>query len=134
MGFGYNEFGMGFDLFGTVFTIGFVLIIGFIIFAIFQGIKTWHSNNNSPRLDVEAKAVSKRTEISHSHHANAGDISGGHGFTHSSSTWYYVTFQVLSGDRLEFSVSGQEYGLIAEGDEGLLSFQGTRYLSFERYY
>lgn len=50
----------------------------------------------------------------------------------SSSTTYYVTFQVDSGDRMEFSVSGQEYGLLAEGDRGKLTFQGTRYLGFER--
>ena len=43
-----------------------------------------------------------------------------------------MTFQVDSGDRMEFSVSGQEYGLLAEGDRGKLTFQGTRYLGFER--
>ena len=48
------------------------------------------------------------------------------------STWYYATFQVESGDRMEFSVTGIEYGMLAEGDTGKLSFQGTRYLSFER--
>ena len=46
------------------------------------------------------------------------------------STRYYVTFQVESGDRMEFSVSGREYGLLVEGDTGRLTFQGTRYLGF----
>ena len=27
---------------------------------------------------------------------------------------------------------GLEYGMLAEGDAGRLTFQGTRYLSFER--
>lgn len=45
---------------------------------------------------------------------------------------YYVTFQFESGDRMEFQVYGSEYGMLAEGDEGKLTFQGTRYLSFER--
>ena len=31
-------------------------------------------------------------------------------------TSYYVTFQVESGDRMELSVSGREYGMLAEGD------------------
>ena len=53
------------------------------------------------------------------------------GHTHTS-TRYYVTFQVESGDRMELSVSGPEYGMLAEGDRGELTFQGTRYLSFER--
>ena len=47
-------------------------------------------------------------------------------------TSYYVTFQVESGDRMEFRVSGSEYGTYIEGDTGKLSFQGTRYLGFER--
>lgn len=62
----------------------------------------------------------------------AGDATGAHGYSTSASTWYYVTFQVESGDRMEFSVTGSEYGMLAEGDCGKLSFQGTRYLSFER--
>ena len=49
-----------------------------------------------------------------------------------SSTWYYATFEFESGDRMELGVSGSEYGMLAEGDSGKLTFQGTRYLSFER--
>ena len=45
---------------------------------------------------------------------------------------YYVTFQVESGDRMELRVSGPEYGMLIEGDHGTLTFQGTRYLGFER--
>ena len=44
----------------------------------------------------------------------------------------YVTFQVESGDRMELAVSGREYGMLAEGDIGKLTFQGTRYLAFKR--
>ena len=45
---------------------------------------------------------------------------------------FHVTFQVESGDRMELPVSGREYGMLAEGDIGKLTFKGTRYLSFER--
>lgn len=48
------------------------------------------------------------------------------------STTYYVTFQVESGDRMEMSVSGSEYGTLAKGDKGKLTFQGTRFLTFNR--
>jgi hypothetical protein len=51
----------------------------------------------------------------------------------SARTLYYITFEVESGDRLEFKVNGEEYGLCSEGDEGRLSFKGTRYIGFERY-
>ena len=53
-------------------------------------------------------------------------------FHSTTSTSYYATFQVESGDRMELSMTGTEYGLLAEGDRGKLTFQGTRYLGFER--
>ena len=33
---------------------------------------------------------------------------------------------------MELIVKGEEYGMLVEQDLGLLSFQGTRYISFER--
>jgi hypothetical protein len=33
---------------------------------------------------------------------------------------------------MEFSISGRDYGLLAEGDVGELEFQGTRYHGFSR--
>lgn len=89
-------------------------------------------NNHSPRLSIPAAVVAKRTDISHSDTANAGDLSGAHGYRTSTYTSYYVTFQVESGDRMEFEVDGSDYGLLVQGDIGKLSFQGTRYLGFER--
>ena len=93
---------------------------------------TRNKNNHSPRLTVPATVVAKRTDVSHSSSANAGDMSGAHGYDTSTFTSYYVTFQVESGDRMEFEVDGSDYGLLVQGDIGKLSFQGTRYLGFER--
>jgi hypothetical protein len=45
---------------------------------------------------------------------------------------YFVTFETKSGDRNEFVVSENEYGMLAEGDAGTLKYQGTRYHSFRR--
>lgn len=129
MGFGFN---FGFSIFGIMFTIVFVLVIGIFIFTIAKGIGQWNKNNNSPRLTVDATVVSKRMSVSHHNHANAGDVTGAHGYHTTSSTTYYVTFQVESGDRMELHVSGSEYGMLVEGDFGKLSFQGTRYLGFIR--
>ena len=50
----------------------------------------------------------------------------------SSSTTYYATFEVNSGDRMEFKINDTEYGMLVENDVGNLTFQGTRYLGFER--
>ena len=115
-------FGGGFQI---LFFLIFALVIGLFIVTAVRGIRQWHRNNNSPRLTVDAAVAAKRTEVSHHHHHGAGN-------THHTSTWYYVTFQVESGDRMELPVSGREYGLLAEGDRGRLTFQGTRYLGFAR--
>lgn len=119
---------MFFGGFEILFFLVFFLILGIIVFTIVRNIIGWNKNNHLPRLTVPALIVAKRTEVHHHHHADAGT---GMGHTFHSST-YYVTFQVESGDRMELSVDGREYGALAEGDWGKLNFQGTRFLSFER--
>ncbi|MCQ2484944.1 MAG: DUF2500 domain-containing protein [Clostridia bacterium] len=121
-----------FGFMNVLFVIVFILASTVIIFAIVKGITIWNKNNNSPKLTVPAKIVAKRQNTAHSHHHNAGDITGAHGYYTTSSTTYYVTFQFESGDRTELHVPSSEYGFFVEGDEGKLTFQGTRYLSFER--
>ena len=134
MGFGFNDFGFsgfntGFNIMGIFVTIIFVVVIGMFIVVAVKGISQWNKNNHSPRLTVPATIVAKRTNVSHHHHHNHG----GTGMHHTStSTSYYVTFQVDSGDRMELHVAGSEYGMLIEGDRGNLTFQGTRYLRFER--
>ena len=118
----------GFDfmnsVFPVIFTVMFVgIFIMFIVTAV-RGIGRWHKNNNSPRLTVDATIVSKRMDVTRHHNSTTR--------TNSSSTWYYATFQVTSGDRMELSIPTQDYGYLVEGDHGKLTFQGTRYLSFER--
>lgn len=119
-------------VFDIMFIIVFVAVIGIFVVTAVRGVGTWNKNNQSPRLTVDARVVSRRTEVSHHSHANAGDATGAHGFTTTTSTRYYVTFQVESGDRMELGVGGYEYGMLVEGDLGRLTFQGTRYISFER--
>lgn len=121
-----STFGFFNLVFPVIFGLVFFIVIGVFLFTLINGIRTWGRNNRSPRLSVRARVSSKRTNVSRHH---TGVAPAGHSHT---STSYYVTFEVESGDRMEFHVTGQEYGLIAEGDNGILSFQGTRYLSFER--
>lgn len=110
----------------------FGIIIVLFIAGIFRGIAQWSKNNASPRLTVDATVTGKRMDVTHHQHANAGDPSGAHGYHTTTTTSYYVTFQVESGDRMEFSVDGRDYGMLFEGDHGKLHFQGTRYQGFER--
>jgi len=44
---------------------------------------------------------------------------------HSSSTSYYATFEVESGNRMEFHISVHEYIQLAENDYDKLTFLGT---------
>ena len=123
---GMGAFG-GFGMFNIMFTIVFILVIGTFVVMLVKGISEWNKNNHSPRLTVPATIIAKRTNVSRHRHGGANS----HHHYHTSTT-YYVTLQVESGDRMEFHISGQEYGLLIEGDHGNLSFQGTRYLGFER--
>lgn len=127
MGLG-SSFGFGFGLHSIVpvmTTLIFAIVFVGIFVTLIRGIGQWNKNNHSPRLTVPATIIAKRTNVSHHHDA------GEHHHSHTS-TSYYVTFEVESGDRMEFLMAGHEYGMLMEGDKGQLSFQGTRYLGFER--
>lgn len=125
-GYSMNSFDSSFSLFSGMFTIIFLLALGILLATIIKGIMQWGKNNASPRLTVAATVVAKRTDVTRRH---GSSIDNHHTF---SSTRYYVTFQVESGDRMELEMEGNQFGLLAEGDRGNLSFQGARYLGFER--
>ena len=116
MGFGF------FPLFEIMFFIVFFIVMATFVVTLGKSFLEWNKNNHSPKLTVPVTVVAKRTNH-HRHRHN------GHAHV---STSYYVTFQVESGDRMELPMAGHEYGLILEGDKGKLTFQGTRFLSFER--
>lgn len=118
MGLAVPGFRTGFSVISVLVTLIFVVVLVVFVVILIKGIGQWSKNNRSPRLTVPAAVVGKRMKVSH--HNDSG------------STRYYVTFEVDSGDRMEFAVTGPEYGMLIEGDRGSLSFQGTRYLGFER--
>lgn len=93
---------------------------GFFVLFILIALGAWLVpkliNLSHPEVTRQARVVSKRTSVGGDH----------------ARTWYYVTFQFEGGEREEFGVSGSEYGLMAEGDEGTLVSQGTEVRSFTR--
>lgn len=120
------------SLFPILFFVLFAVVIAVFISAFVRGLRTKKANDSSPRLTVPALVVAKRMNVSHHTHTDAGRVNGiDTGYT-TSSTSYYVTFQFDSGDRLELCVRSSDYGMIVERDRGNLSFQGTRFISFER--
>jgi hypothetical protein len=111
----HSGFGL-FSIFPIMFLVVFALVVFIIGGTITQNLKQKRKNDNSPRVTSEATVVTKRTHVwgDHSH------------------TDYYATFQFASGDRLELEVPHNQFGYLVEGDKGKLTFQGTRFLEFER--
>ncbi len=118
-------FRLDFSLFRVLFMVVFLVILAMVIVNALRGVRQWNTNNQAPVLNVFATVVAKREEFSYHHHHNNMAMNTG-------STSYYLTFEVESGDRMEFRVSGREYGMLVEQDFGTLKFQGTRFLGFER--
>jgi hypothetical protein len=112
----YNSFGGGF--FGGMppfFMIIFLFIMGMIVFSIISGIKDYHKNASSPILTQHARIIAKRTDV-----RRRGSTS-----SRRTTTRYYATFETDAGQRIELKMSGREYGLLAEGDSGELTYQGA---------
>ena len=85
------------------FAITAIVVATFVVIFV-KGIREWNHNNHSPVLTVPAKVVAKREHRSHN---SAADVH--------TSTSYYATFEVESGDRMELSLSGREYGCWRRG-------------------
>lgn len=111
MFFGFMDF-----LFPVLFLAIFGLAFGTIVSTLVKNSKQEQKNNASPRLTCEATVVTKRTQVRGDH----------------AHTTYFATFQFESGDRLEMQIPHDRFGYLVEGDRGNLSFQGTRFLGFER--
>jgi len=142
----FRIFGAGFSATFIIVSLMILLSFGVFIAIIVMIIKSVKKDSKAPRLTAAATIAAKRTRILQSHHHN-GPTRSHHGYrnnmngynntyysscdTHTS-TFYYVIFQFESGDRAELCVPFDEYGLLVEGDRGRLTFQGSRYLSFER--
>ncbi len=112
-----------FTIVPIIIGVGFVVVIGGIIFAASKGFAEWSNNNAQPVLEVAAQIISKRSETSGGGSNNSGSMVV---------TTYYVTFEFADGQRIEFKLPGKEFGLLVEGDAGMLMHQGTRYKGFER--
>ena len=100
--------------------------------AIGRGLWVWIRNNRSPVQTVNARVAAKRMKVT-GHGMTAGRNTAAMNGLHSSTyTDYFATFETEDGRRLELGVKDSEYGMLAEGDRGSLTYQGTRYLGFER--
>lgn len=113
---------VGAGIFGIIMMVISVIMcllsFGVFIFLVVRIIKNAKKDDNSPKITVPATVVTKRSLVRH-----ASDMG---------STRYFVTFELENRERMELSVSGNESGMLVEGDYGMLTFQGTRFVNFER--
>lgn len=100
------------ELFMVFFFIMFFGILAFIIFVVFTMIRKSNAHRKLPRVTTYAKLIEKRT------------------YSSEKFTYYYATFELQSGDRMEIRVPRERAGLIVEGDEGELTFQGDMFVDF----
>lgn len=125
-----------------MFGLFFVVVLGIIIFGIASNIAEWSKNQASDVRMRNVRVVTKRTDVrrtagsSHMHHHPTSSGIHHSSSTHSSGstfTTYFVTFEFLDdGSRMEFRLPDKQYGLVAEGDFGILNYQGTQFNAFER--
>ena len=117
-----------FEAFNIVFSVITFMVLAVFIMVFTTIFRQRRQNSTAPRLTVAATVIGKRMDVSaHHHNYNRNNL-----HYPSSSTFYYITFEVDSGDRIELFVPNDIYGLIVEGDRGNLTFQGTNLISFER--
>ena len=105
-----------FSIFPILFFFMFCFVFGMIISTFVKSAKQDHRNDNSPRVTSEASVVTKRTHVRGDH----------------AHTSCFATFQFGARDRLELQIPYSQFGYVEEGDKGKLTFQGTRFVSFER--
>ena len=90
----------------------------------------WHKNNRAPKVVVGAAVAAKR--IQKMRRADRHPRTGMRRVR--CANLYYARFSLAGGDSVELCLrSGRrEYDRLRVGDAGKLTFQGTRYLGFEK--
>jgi len=92
-----------------------ILVFVLVCFLLLAFVR-WFRNENSPVQNTPATVIHmRRKKHLRTHHRS-----------------YHVTFLIESGEQLELRVKHDEYNAMDVGDKGTLTYQGTRYKSFER--
>ena len=103
--------------FPIAFIIVFLFVLGVFIWA-FLGVKKEKEQcADSPTLTVGGRVVSKTSRITGGRKAK---------------TDLRAAFEVESGDVLRLDVDESDFSSFAENDEGMVTFRGTRFISFKK--
>lgn len=106
-----------------IVAVGFVFVIGALVVRGAQGTAHWLNDNQQPVQTLPAAVVSKRTHVQGYSGYNTGART---------TTTYFATFELPTGERCELKLPGAAYGLLAEGDHGQVTLQGSRFHTWER--
>lgn len=98
----------------------FAILTMIFVTSLVKGIGQYLKNSSIPEEHVPARLVAKRMHNW-----------GGHGNL-AKHTSYFVTFETAEGERLEFPAGSTFWGLHAEGETGILTYRGTKFIDFEK--
>jgi len=103
----------------SIFIFVTVVIVGIFIFVIGSMVVNYRRYASSPLIARKARVIGKRQCVSG-------------GMNTSTSTHYYVTFELRDGSREELVIDGESYGLLVEGDMGTLHSKSNWFKRFDR--
>ena len=104
-------------IFMVVWAIGFFGILAVFVTMLVKGLKREADNKKQPVETADVRVITKRIMVTSEH----------------SHTTYFVTFENSASSRQEFQVDGELYGLLVEGDQGRLTYQGYKVIDFTRF-
>lgn len=92
-------------------------VIGLIVVFVIIGIKL-KQEQDMPVLEHIGTVVAKRQDVFGGRYAGS---------------FYFVTFEFADKTRRELALSGKSYGLLVEGDHGVVKYKGNRFWGFDRF-
>ena len=98
----------------AIFPLFFIAVFGVMIFILVKAFQQSQEYKKHPIVTVFAKVLDKRMVVRNDY------------------SYDYATFELDSGDRHELRLPRESAGLIIENDQGQLTFQGDKFISFER--
>lgn len=115
---GFLDFFEEIPLFIKIFVLVLILLFLLVIlYAIIRGLVIWISNNAAEPVQRNCTVIHKRTDV--------------WGSDSESNAHHYITFEFEDNTRIELQVSFNKYRFVSIGDQGQLSYQGTRFKEFD---
>lgn len=93
-----------------------------MIWVISKMYRRWKTENSLEEITTHATVVDKRTSTFRQHYTSH----------RRHDAMYYITFRTKDGDRVELQVSQAEYAAILADAQGIVTYEGSRLVKFER--